>query len=458
MSKAYPERNYSTYSLGGAATSTARFGGAATPTKIRFGGVNTPTTPRFRDNVKLEFSEKGNDGVNDDDSVMDRFRRLKHRATDKWLARYILYPTMGVTFLLTLVLQIVSPELSINPINKVCWIGYESIPLLVFLGFFIIIVCPILCYLLYGIRDAYGVRNELIITIVAGAMAYIGFILFETVLNRYIPYFGSYLFAWIVLIMCHTFSITIPLLRTFKLRPKSIITGLRTSRVNSLESRNSEIMTNSRKYAQFMDVLGNSQQFEKYKECVAACFCTELILFLEEYQFLKLRVAQCCDPDIDMITSQQDDEESIQDDETIQEPEEIHVRNSNSKEYFIFSETRNVTRPPTPLPPLLLSTPCTISIVETISAAKWIPFPVHELRDDYLTFYETFFDQNSDLAINLRGSILTSVKLMIENDQFEISMFEKAREEVLALLYRNTYDRFLRMYGGGSSVSYGQNK
>ncbi|CAG8538606.1 1015_t:CDS:2 [Ambispora gerdemannii] len=420
MSKAYPERNYSTYSLG---------------------GIATPTTPRF----KSEGSEKGNVNFNGGDGVLDTFRRLKRCATDKWLSRNILFPIMSVTFILTLVMQIMSPALSINPMNKVCSIGFASIPLLVFLGFFIVIICPVLFCLIYGIRDAYGVRNELIVTLVSGTIAYIGFFLFERIFENLGQYFGSYLFAWVSLIVCHTLSITVPLLRTFELSSKSIIPSFHISRTSSFKSYSSEIMTNSKKYAQFMDVLEDSQEFEKYRECAAACFCTELILFLEEYQFLKLRVAQCCNPD--MIASQQDDE-------SIQEPEKIHVQNLNT---FMFPETKNLARSSMLLP----STPCTISIVETISAARWIPFPIHELRNDYLMFYETFFDQTSDLAINLRGSTLTSVKAMIQNDHFEISMFEKAREEVLVLLYRNTFDRFLRIYSGGTStisVSYKQNK
>ena len=71
--------------------------------------------------------------------------------------------------------------------------------------------------------------------------------------------------------------------------------------------------------------------------------------------------------------------------------------------------------------PTFITTPCTTSIVETVSAASWIPFP-HELRRDYSDFYETFFDSNSDLAINFPGSLLSDVKDMIKNKKYELTM------------------------------------
>ncbi|KAF0430526.1 hypothetical protein F8M41_005530 [Gigaspora margarita] len=89
-----------------------------------------------------------------------------------------------------------------------------------------------------------------------------------------------------------------------------------------------------------------------------------------------------------------------------------------------------------------ISTPCTKSIIETVSASSWIPFS-YELRTDYRMFYDSYLDLNSDFAINFSGSIVNTVKNMIANDQFELSMYENAREKTLTLLYVNHIRGFL---------------
>ncbi|KAG9304544.1 hypothetical protein G9A89_020108 [Geosiphon pyriformis] len=369
-------------------------------------------------------------------ALLNQFRRLERCATDKWLSRMILYPIMGLAFALALILQFVAPSLSINPLKKTCPLGYESLPLLVFLGIFLTVICPILVFLLYDINDAYGVKNELMVTLISGGLSYIGFFIIEKVIPEIGKYFGSYMFAWVSFTICHTLSITFPVLNSFAGNKKAHVNS-KISRVSSFGSASD---SNSKKYANFMDVLGNSEQFSRYKEFSAACFCTELILFLEEYQFLKIRVAQCCDPQL----SQKKEVE-------VQEPDPLYIQ--DMKNHLLFSDMAHIFRS-APISPSLISTPCTISIAETISAARWIPFPTHELQSDYLMFYGMFFDQTSDLAINLRGSTLSTVKAMIDKDMFEITMFETARQEVLALLYQNTFDRFLKIYG----VSFGERK
>ncbi|CAG8777200.1 25500_t:CDS:1, partial [Racocetra persica] len=160
--------------------------------------------------------------------------------------------------------------------------------------------------------------------------------------------------------------------------------------------------------------------------CAVACFCTKLILFLEEYQYLKILVAKCCTPTKKSFLP----------------PPTSKLRMSDDEENLFIKESSI-------LPPLspesYISTPCTKSIVETVSAAFWIPFP-YKLRTDYRMFYDSYLDLNSDLAINFSGSIVNTVKNMIASDQFELSMYENAREETLTLLYVNTFEKFLRMF------------
>ncbi|CAG8850545.1 12710_t:CDS:2, partial [Gigaspora margarita] len=101
-------------------------------------------------------------------------------------------------------------------------------------------------------------------------------------------------------------------------------------------------------------------------------------------------------------------------------------------------DEENLFRKESSILPLLapasyISTPCTKSIIET-------------LRTDYRMFYDSYLDLNSDFAINFSGSIVNTVKNMIANDQFELSIYENAQEETLNLLYVNTFEKFLHMF------------
>jgi hypothetical protein len=146
---------------------------------------------------------------------------------------------------------------------------------------------------------------------------------------------------------------------------------------------------------------------------------------------LKSLVAHCCTPSNKEILPPPSP--------ILRITENGHISFSDNTDFLNSSTTTLVS-------PSFITTPCTKSIVETVSAASWIPMPL-ELRTDYSSFYETFFDSDSDLAINFPGSLLNDIKGMVKTEKYELTMYEQAREEVLNLLYRNTFERFLKMYG-----------
>ncbi|RIA90853.1 hypothetical protein C1645_805477 [Glomus cerebriforme] len=390
----------------------------------------TPMSPGMRE--KLGFPG---------DKVMNRLKKFKYCTTDKWLAYWILCPTMGIAFILALVTQLTSHEVTIYPLNTICTVNgivpIRYLPVYILNGVFLLIICPTLIYLLYDIRDGYGLRNELMVALFTGATAYAGYFIFELTLPRWKNYFGSLMFMWVAYVICHTLSTTVPLIRSFKYKtysvPISAARGMikRTLSTNR-KNRNNNINGDgkSKRYIMFEKVLEDSELFELYKICAAACFCTELIIFLQEYQFLKMLVAHYCTPTNKEILPPSTPKVVI--------TETGHISLSENSDLY-----------PTTVPivsPSFTTSPCTKSIVETVSAASWIPFPF-ELRADYNNFYETFFDSDSDLAINFPGSLLNDVKNMVKDDKYELTMYEQAREEVLNLLYRNTFERFLKMCG-----------
>ncbi|GBB99321.1 hypothetical protein RclHR1_03490003 [Rhizophagus clarus] len=284
--------------------------------------------------------------------------------------------------------------------------------------------------------------NELMVTLISGAIAYIAYFLIEIVIPQLKNYVGNLMLAWLTFIICHTLSITIPLIQSFKHKVYAVPPSIKSSarvlkRSLSTTKNNQNHVINisedgkSKRYIRFEKVLEDSELFELYKVCTAACFCTELILFLREYQFLKSLVVHCCTPS---------------NKEILPPPTpKLHITETG---HVLFSDNSDLLNSSTAtlVSPSFITTPCTKSITETVSAATWIPMPI-ELHTDYKNFYETFFDSDSDLAINFPGSLLNDIKGMVKNENYELTMYEQAREEVLNLLYRNTFERFLKMYG-----------
>ncbi|CAG8579892.1 9241_t:CDS:2 [Rhizophagus irregularis] len=389
----------------------------------------------------IERLEKDFPGV----KLMNRLKMFKHFTTDKWLTYWIIFPTMLMALIFALVEQLTSPNLSIIPLSTNCTpAGIEYIPLHILNGTFLILIIPFLICLIYNIKDAYGLRNELMFNLVSGAIAYIGYFMIELVFPRWKNYFGSLMLAWVTFIICHTVSITIPLIQSFnnkvyslpnsiKSSKRAIKRSLSTTKRNNQNNQNNIVIGDgkSKRYLMFEKVLEDSELFERYKVCAAACFCAELVIFLQEYQYLKILVAHSCTPS---------------NKEVLPPPSPVlHITETGHVTFPNNSDLLN-TSTATLVSPTFVTTPCTKSIAETVTAASWIPMPF-ELRTDYSTFYETFFDSNSDLAINFPGCLLSDIKEMVKDEKYELTMYEEAREEVLNLLYRNTFERFLKMYG-----------
>jgi hypothetical protein len=144
-----------------------------------------------------------------------------------------------------------------------------------------LIVCPVLIYLLYNVRDAFGLKNELMVTLFSGAVAYAGHFVLEFVLPKWKDYFGSLMFGWMTFMLCHTLSITIPLIRSYKDKtyavpsPPPIFSTARSviKRTLSVKRNNHQNNINiepsgdgkSKRYIRFEKVLEDPELFELYK-------------------------------------------------------------------------------------------------------------------------------------------------------------------------------------------------
>jgi hypothetical protein len=151
---------------------------------------------------------------------------------------------------------------------------FRYIPLHILNGAFLFIIIPSLIYLIYNIRDAYGLRNELMFHLVSGAISYIIYFVIELVLPRWRNYIGSLMFAWLTFIVCHTISIVTPLIHSFNNKVYSLPASLKSSarglkRSVSIKKSNQDNNISgdvkSKRYLMFEKVLEDSELFELYK-------------------------------------------------------------------------------------------------------------------------------------------------------------------------------------------------
>ncbi|CAJ0837852.1 7522_t:CDS:2 [Entrophospora sp. SA101] len=163
----------------------------------------------------------------------------------------------------------------------------------------------------------------------------------------------------------------------------------------------------------FSQILKDERLFEKFKICAASFFCIELILFIEEYQYLKSKVLKYYEHTNDNL-------------DFVADPRPIKDVTDN---------IQSSTQPPQPPQPSYQHfTPW-----ETIIRGKLKPY--------YQRFYQTFLDPSAGLAINVDDSTLRNIKRQIVGQgDYNIDMFEHARMEVLHLLYGNTFNTFIEQY------------
>ncbi|KAJ1650455.1 hypothetical protein IWQ61_008748 [Dispira simplex] len=199
-----------------------------------------------------------------------------------------LYRAMRIVFFIVLCLWIsycatihaVTTCFTWDPFSPSCpHINDYYLPLMIYFGMHIFLVCPAMVYLLWGIHDGYHIRNEMIHTVIITGTCLCMYIFLRAVtteLSRYIH--SADIFA-LAMICTHITLVVAPIIKT---RSQS------RHPQGDLES-SSELKQYSN-YIDFQRVVSDKLLFHKLKETAAECFCTETILFLEDYQRLKGKV------------------------------------------------------------------------------------------------------------------------------------------------------------------------
>ncbi|RKP40444.1 hypothetical protein BJ085DRAFT_37487 [Dimargaris cristalligena] len=252
-------------------------------------------------------------------------RRYTWSRLRKLLAEPSLLRITGVATLIVViyctVVQLASPHFRASPDGDVgCGPVAEFLPLYLALGFLVLVVCPFIVYCLRPIRDAYGLKRDLTITVVVCFVGFLLFMFMDMALDHYVEYFGGSVFLLLGFFIIQVTTVVMPVLQTFRqgnvggpLPPAPSAAAAATTAVASKGgpptptlpplplpfsplSHPSEWFTRHRTsprpytWDDFLLVVGSTERCGQLKQWATMSFCNELVMFLEDYQRFKMHI------------------------------------------------------------------------------------------------------------------------------------------------------------------------
>ncbi|KAG0235198.1 hypothetical protein BGW42_005662 [Actinomortierella wolfii] len=146
-----------------------------------------------------------------------------NQVTDGRLALFLVL-IMVLVFLLCLGMQFVKPSpVQINPTSYVCGEGLVFYPIYGAMLIFLIVGCPIICWNLWWIKDGFGIRNELLLTMAIGVPGFVLYFISPVTMKKLDAGHWNHV-NWLVLtfIFAHTITVVLPLISFLRRqRPKA---------------------------------------------------------------------------------------------------------------------------------------------------------------------------------------------------------------------------------------------
>ncbi|KAJ2548746.1 hypothetical protein EV175_004710 [Coemansia sp. RSA 1933] len=213
------------------------------------------------------------------------FTRMKAGLSRWWVRervhlteRRLVWYTLGATLFSAIIcafIQGFTKDLGVNPMMySKCPVGvWEYFPLYALIALYCIVLTPFIVYHVWPIKDAFGIRHDILLN---NLFTFVCIIMFIVQTNNGFggndPFWDSFLWCALLFNMSQCTSVIYPLIRSYR-HSDSFTWSDSSGRAASKDL--------------FYRVLNHPELFEKLKIYSAANFCTEITLFLEEYQVLK---------------------------------------------------------------------------------------------------------------------------------------------------------------------------
>ncbi|KAJ2563483.1 hypothetical protein GGH12_002566 [Coemansia sp. RSA 1822] len=367
---------------------------------------------------------------------LKKYRRLLPYATDRMLITFILI-SLALTMVLSLVINITNKQFAVRPVQSVCNFFWGFLPVTAIIIVYFFIVFPLILWRVWGNRDAYGIRHDLIICDTVGIAVLIVTLVWVNVLHETQQIWPGLSYVWIYAFFLHISSVFVPLLNAIK-HNKSALEGndqLRRPSIGDASMAPRVVLPLSNRRANFNRMLDDPIEYSKFRTFAVSCFSSELTAFIEEYQVLKTETIAVLRP------NSMRGRPSASTMCTIANPEPTKLSaivsphaNSNSK------ADSNAYAP----------TSVTTSILNTLTTNNPNTKPTHtvsfpsQLFDKLKAIYWDYIDPNSYTSVNASPMVVRRIAEQMNTKDYNVTLFDELKDEVLFMLYSDVYTRYIR--------------
>ncbi|KAJ1972349.1 hypothetical protein H4R35_004726 [Dimargaris xerosporica] len=397
--------------------------------------------------------------------------------------------------------QIFCPEFGYYPIIDFCPLSWHYVPLMAVILFNSFVTYPYFLRVIWHVQDGFGIRHEIIACCITIAIGIIITLIWGLAPGSHRNYVSTMCWNIPSLMVVHTMIVTMPLIRSFQLAGRHVSYTDLAASTSSVNRRNRFLWNNY--LAMLCEPVGVSQ----IKHWAANLFCSELVIFLEEYQELKTFLANIHPPPLHRRSTTLD---SILSDKTMSPLQDTFSYPQGDSEYAIplsplSSEKRQPPPPPVRRPSQLrrlypaasiggddchgrmtdksgqvsidLGSPGEIlhSIRDTWNLATATHAPNSEwlataplirtedtkdgankdqatldvqshssLKLTYYMFYQRFVAKTAELRVPVAARLLEAVEHKIVANELEAGMFDDIHDAVLKMLFSDVYLRSVK--------------
>ncbi|KAJ2741660.1 hypothetical protein GGI20_005030 [Coemansia sp. BCRC 34301] len=371
---------------------------------------------------------------------LQKYTRLQRFVTNRSLTIFVM-ANFALACVLSLVINIVNKQFSLSPMNNHCSMMWGFIPVIAITAGYFVCVMPVLLVKCWSLKDAYGIRNDLIVSIIAGALCAIITVLWETVLIDLKNTLSCWFYIWLCALVLHTSSLVVPLAGAIR-HSRDVMTrmhgasGAGNAMSAAIAGAGGED-GHLGKRAEFNSILADPFEYRFFCDFAASCFCSEMTAFVDEYQVLKgitviaLGSEDMWREDVDQLESS------------------YMARMTNNIDNDIgYLAMANRAYPHSKS--LRLQTPPTVSILETARAvypqydlSDITPFPVASM-DKLVAIFSVFVNSNSYTAVSLPSSMVARIRDRLGKSQLTLTILDEIRDEVLNMLYYDVFTRYAK--------------
>ncbi|KAJ2724441.1 hypothetical protein GGI07_001953 [Coemansia sp. Benny D115] len=371
---------------------------------------------------------------------LQKYTRLQRYATDKALFIFVILHLL-LAVILSLIVNILNKQFSLSPMSKTCKMIWGFLPVISVIVLYAVVILPFLFVKCWSLHDAYGIRNDILVSSISGTVCVIMTIIWETVLFHIALRWSGWFFSWLCAAIIQTVSVAMPLWSAIR-HSRDVIDRMHGA--SSLGTSMAAVISGAGghdlgKRSEFNSMLADPYEYRYFCDFAASCFCSEMSAFIDEYQALKsLTVVALGSDDI-----WREDADQL-------EPGYMSRMAATTIDgdigYLAMAGRGGHANSKT----LRLQTPPTVSILETAKAVypqydlnELTPFPVAAM-DKLVAIFSVFVNSNSYTAVSLPSAMVLRIREKLGKSQLTLIILDEIKDEVLNMLYFDVFTRYVK--------------